>query len=66
MYIRINMITYCMAIVFCYIHCIKLKKMIMTIDDTLMCLNIGTPETINFSFGTLGHLKQLSFPLFQN
>ena len=30
---------------------------------TLMCLNVGTPKAINFSFGTNGKLMIIGIPI---
>ena len=35
-------------------------------DDTLKCLNIGTPKTINFSFVPNGKLMILGVPMFEH
>ena len=34
--------------------------------NTLKCLNIGTPKTINFPFGTNGKLILLGVPILQH
>ena len=35
-------------------------------EITLKCLNIGTPKTINFPFGTNGKLMILGVPIFEH